>query len=149
MDIQLQISNAVEAYRASRVSIDQFEDSFRNIAQGLFSQPLKVRDVLLVIENLLAELRADYISDSEFRQELAAAIRPFEERIEVVSIGAPIVWSGEPKRVTQKVQIETRIVAERIPPQFEWESATGSIGIPPWRLPGNTTVVSARRLLGT
>lgn len=79
MNIRQEISSAVEAYRDSLLSIDQFEDRFRNIAQGLFAYPDDARALLLLIENLLAELRAGYIGQPELRQELTIAIRPFEQ----------------------------------------------------------------------
>ncbi len=75
-----EISTAVDAYRDSLLSIDQFEDCFRNVAQGLFAYPGDARAVILSIENLLAELRAGYIDQAELRQELATAMRLFEDQ---------------------------------------------------------------------
>jgi hypothetical protein len=91
MDIRREIANVADAFLSFRISLDQFENSFRDIAQQMFAQPPDVRAVLVAIENLLAELRANYIDRPDFRQELAAAILPFESAARVLVI-APKIW---------------------------------------------------------
>src|ERR1019366_6880053 len=80
MHARKQLVDAVEAFRAGNLSLDQFEDSFRGIAQLLFAQSHDVRQAIIVIENLLAELRAGYIQTPEFLGELVTAIHPFAGR---------------------------------------------------------------------
>jgi hypothetical protein len=78
MSARNDIANAVEAYRERHLSLDRFEDQFRNIAQAIFSYPKDVQDAVVAIENLLSEYRAQFLDANDLREGLAKAVRPFE-----------------------------------------------------------------------
>jgi hypothetical protein len=71
------IENAVNNYHSKELSIDTFEQWFRDNSRGMFGESSDVLEACLSIESAFSHLRFDDISEEEFREELATAVRPF------------------------------------------------------------------------
>jgi hypothetical protein len=85
MSARHDIANAVEAYRERRISLDQFEDQFRGIAQAIFDHSKDVEDVVIAIDNLLTEYRVQFLDINGLSAGLANALLPFAGESEKTS----------------------------------------------------------------
>jgi len=74
------LENAVKDYRSGKLSLDAFEQWFRDNSRGMFGESGDVLEACLAIESAFSLLRFDDVSEDEFREELAEAIRPFASR---------------------------------------------------------------------
>jgi len=72
------LSEAIAAYTCGEVSLDQFADWFSAASRCMFGESEAVLEVCLAIEAAFSRLLFEHISEREFREELANAIRPFE-----------------------------------------------------------------------
>jgi hypothetical protein len=86
------LSQAISAYRDGDMTLDSFEDWFRDDSRGMFGESPEVLEACLAIEAAFSMLR--YSGDrSAFRQELANVVSPsvfsaYGEPIEIV-VGKP------------------------------------------------------------
>jgi len=75
-----QIHEQIEQIAAGHISIDEFEQWFRHASRNFHAYPDKqAKAMVFEIESVLSEYR-DGLSEQKTQKELAAAIRPFEER---------------------------------------------------------------------
>ena len=73
----LDLVAAVDAYQNRQLSLDGFEDRFRDQARGMFAESSDVLAAFLAIDSGFSELRYGLLNEEQFREEVAAAIRPF------------------------------------------------------------------------
>ena len=71
------LSQAVHAYQTGEAPLADFEDWFRRASRNRFASPVAVRDVYDAVDMAFVRLDEAEISETEFREELANAIRPF------------------------------------------------------------------------
>ena len=142
------ISAAIERYRSGSISIDRFEDWFRDNSRGMFGEELAVLNVCLAVESAFSSVRFGNATEKEFAQELAAAIRPFD----IPDAPPATFWPGNPqlpvtvwlhdadyRNLPGNIQtIVSQTVNSRILPQPESARSTGSDS--PYTVPpGNST----------
>jgi hypothetical protein len=63
-------------YQRKRMSLEQFEDWFESASTDAYDVP-ELRELCVAVDGALAGYHYDYIGETSFRQELAAALRPF------------------------------------------------------------------------
>jgi hypothetical protein len=71
------LSQAIEAYQSGGASIDEFLDWFRAASRSRFGESEQVLDFCQDIEAVISELYYGGITEKQFREDLAAASRPF------------------------------------------------------------------------
>jgi hypothetical protein len=74
-----EISQAIASYRAKSISLDAFEDWFRDNSRGMFGEGEDILAVCVAIEQAFSRIRFDDATEQEFREELVNAILPFEK----------------------------------------------------------------------
>lgn len=99
------LENTVKDYRSGKLSLDAFEQWFRDNSRGMFGASSDVLEACLAIESAFSLLRFDDVSEAEFRKELAEAVGPFGAQICVWRVGEPLQlpvakqtaqrWTGE------------------------------------------------------
>jgi hypothetical protein len=72
------LPKAVAVYQNGCMSLDQFEDWFRTNSRGMFGESPEVLEACLSIDAAFSELRYGVMTQQDFDQELATAVRPFE-----------------------------------------------------------------------
>jgi hypothetical protein len=80
------LSRAIAAYQSGQSSLDQFADWFRSVSRRKFAEPEEVRNAILEIDSTFSRLEFEGLSEREFRQELANAVRPFASRERAVLV---------------------------------------------------------------
>jgi hypothetical protein len=77
MPMPADLVGAINAYEDRKVSLDQFENLFRDYAYGMFAEAADIRAAIVAIDSAFSELRSGFLNEQEFREELVATIRPF------------------------------------------------------------------------
>ena len=75
-----ELSQAVAEYQSGRMSIDEFEDWFRDNSRGMFGESADILEACLAVEAAFSEMRFGRASEDNFLLELAAAVRSFSEQ---------------------------------------------------------------------
>jgi hypothetical protein len=96
-----ELANSVENYRNGSLSLDDFEDWFRDSSRGMFGESDGVREACLLIESAFSHVRFEDASEEVFRGELAEAIHPFWYEVRVHAPPIEMV-SRKPSRPLQK-----------------------------------------------
>ena len=71
------LSQAIEAYRKGRSTLDQFADWFRGVSRQKFAESIQVQQAILEVDALFSRLDFESLPEASFREELAGAVRPF------------------------------------------------------------------------
>jgi hypothetical protein len=93
-----ELLNAVECLQGGALSLDDFEEWFRNHSRGMFGESPEILRACLTIDSAFAELSYGALTPEGFREELAEAVRPF-----VVDSSLPYVF----KSTTGEFDVET------------------------------------------
>src|ERR1035438_6416349 len=80
-----ELSQRIAEYKDAVLSLDDFEDWFRDHSRGSYGAgDARVNDAIVAVESALSKFHFQGISEPRLGQELAAAIRPFSEAPEMV-----------------------------------------------------------------
>ncbi len=71
------LAEKIAAYRDGRISLDQFENWFRDHCRGMFGDPPEVLRACISIDAAFVELRDGGMSLQNFAYELVEAVRSF------------------------------------------------------------------------
>jgi hypothetical protein len=78
------LSQAIEAYKKGRSTLDQFADWFRGVSRQKFAESVQVQQAILEIDSLFSRLDFEGLPEASFREELANAVHPFAFRTALV-----------------------------------------------------------------
>jgi hypothetical protein len=81
------------------MSIDGFEDWFRDNSRGMFGEGEKVIAACVAVEAAFSMIRFDNATEEEFQVELANAIRPFEATVRYLALPS-ILAANRPQSIT-------------------------------------------------
>jgi hypothetical protein len=74
MPLRLDLQKKAAAYQHGNLSLDGFEDWFRNNARGMFGEDEEVLEACLSLDNAFVELRSDTLTEREFCNQLKKII---------------------------------------------------------------------------
>jgi hypothetical protein len=69
------LASAATAFAEHRLSLDDFEDRFRDNSRGMFGGSPRFQEACLLIEAAISRLRFEAVDESVSREDLAAALR--------------------------------------------------------------------------
>jgi hypothetical protein len=69
------LARAVADYRDRKISLDDFEDWFRDNSRGMFGESPDVLEACLLFEAAFSRLRFEDVSEAVFCQDLVDAVR--------------------------------------------------------------------------
>jgi|HubBroStandDraft_3_1064219.scaffolds.fasta_scaffold27881_3 hypothetical protein len=78
------VSRAIAAYQNGETSLGQFADWLSAVSRRKFAESEEVRAAILELDSLFSEVNYGGMSEVEFREELASAIRPFASQTALV-----------------------------------------------------------------
>jgi hypothetical protein len=88
------LAQAASAYKSGSASLDQFADWFRVVSRRKFSESPEVLHAIQEIDAAFSRLDFEGIDETEFREELDNAIRPFASSVTAINVlcGDPQHW---------------------------------------------------------
>jgi hypothetical protein len=81
-----ELSRAVDGYQNGDVRLGAFEDWFRDNSRGMFAESDEVIEACNAIESAFSRYYFEGIGEQDLRRDLAAAIRPFAQPRDYVSV---------------------------------------------------------------
>jgi len=104
----------VKSFRTGQADLDQFEDWFRTNSRGAYRRRGEgLSDVVAAIEAALSRYHFEGLDESEMREELASAIRPFESSSHARTYD--LVCVGEPPVKTRSISRSIPLVGQKKP----------------------------------